>query len=76
VMTSRALYDRKTKNRKTAAVPEFGHLTDPVYSPDGQRVLYSLADAVNGAYNGNGGLGQAVLSTGTQEGLYPPTRDD
>jgi hypothetical protein len=41
---------------RTIAKPATGYLADPIFSPDGTRVVYSLADAINGAWGGNIGI--------------------
>jgi dipeptidyl aminopeptidase/acylaminoacyl peptidase len=69
------IYDRGTREIAVLAKPETGYLTNPVFSPDGRGLAFSLADAVNGSYGGGIGIANADLETGAVEILYPVTRE-
>jgi len=68
------IYDRAARSQTTLAEPDVGYLTDPIFSPDGQQVVYSIGGAVNGAYGGNVGLGRVSIDSGLNETLLPPTK--
>jgi hypothetical protein len=65
------IYDRSRKSTEVVASPEEGYLSDPIFSLDGRYVVYSIGDAVNGAYGGNIGLARVRLDTSEKELLYP-----
>lgn len=69
------LYDRTRKTVNVLATPAAGFLSDPLFSPDGRYVVYSIGGAVNGAYGGNVGLGRVALNSATVEILYPPSKN-
>ena len=67
--------NRSSKTNRTLAKPETAYLSDPLFSPDGQYVVYSIGGATNGAYGGNIGLARAALDSAESETLYSPTKD-
>jgi WD40 repeat protein len=67
------IYDRSTLEIDVLAKPNTGYFSDPMFSPGGHELVFSLADAVNGAYGGGVGLAVTDLGTGTFEVLYPMT---
>lgn len=69
------IYDRRTGEIDVLAKPETGYFADPLFSPDGRRLVFSLADAVNGAYGENIGIATADLEAGTVEIVYPVTHE-
>ena len=69
------LFDRLSKTYTILASPTKGHLSDPIFSPDEKSVVYSLADAVNGDFGGNIGIGKVSISEKSVQILYPPTID-
>ncbi|MBK9586276.1 MAG: PD40 domain-containing protein [Alphaproteobacteria bacterium] len=68
------IYDRTANTSRTLAKPEAGYLTEPIFSPDGKQVAYSIGGAVNGAYGGNVGLGRVSIVSELNETLVPPTK--
>src|SRR5262245_51820091 len=44
------IYDRRTQEIDVLAKPVTGYFADPVFSPDGRRLVFSLADAINGSF--------------------------
>ena len=69
------IYNRSTKVTSTLAVPDSAYFSDPIFSPEGDSVLYSLSDAVNGAYGGNVGVGCVTVTSKESKLLYAPTKD-
>jgi len=69
------IYNRSTKVTSTLAVPDSAYFSDPIFSPGGDSVLYSLSDAVNGAYGGNVGVGRVKVTSKENRLLYAPTKD-
>lgn len=69
------IHDRSTRKIDVLAKPETGYFADPVFSPDGRRLVFSLADAINGFYGGNVGIARADLEDGSVEIVYPVTRE-
>ncbi len=69
------MLDRETGEVSTVAEPDIGFLADPLYSPDGSRLVYSIGAAVNGAWPGHIGVGQVDLESGRTERVYPPRKD-
>ena len=69
------IYNRSTKVTSTIAAPDSGYFSDPIFSPVGDSVLYSLSDAVNGAYGGNVGVGSVTVTSKESQLLYAPTKD-
>ncbi|MGA3117018.1 MAG: hypothetical protein ABSF90_21585 [Syntrophobacteraceae bacterium] len=70
------IYDRNLKTAKTVASPEEGYLADPMFSPDGKYLVYSIGGPVNGAYGGNIGLARMSIDSGKKQVLCPPFRTD
>jgi WD40 repeat protein len=69
------LFRRETKAISVLVTPTTGYLSDPIFAPDGKRVVYSLSDAINGAWGGNIGIGQITIDGTGNEILYPATKD-
>lgn len=69
------IYDRGTRRIDVLAKPETDYFADPVFSPDGRQLAFSLAGALNGAHGGNVGIANADLEAGTVEVVYPVTRE-
>ncbi|MBT9583525.1 hypothetical protein IV102_09245 [bacterium] len=59
---------------RVLARPQAGSLASPVYSPDGQRLLYELQAAVNGAWPGTIGVGVYNFSTTQAQTLLAPAK--
>ena len=49
-------FDCESKQTSRTADPEEGYLDTPFFSPDGRTILYTLNEAVNGAFGGAVGL--------------------
>jgi hypothetical protein len=69
------IYRREGKTINTLTTPASGYLADPIFSPDGQRVVYSLGDATNGEWGGNVGIGQVSVDGSANQILYPPSKE-
>jgi len=69
------LFRRDRKAISVLATAATGYLSDPIFAPDGKRVVYSLSDAINGAWGGNIGIGQVAIDGTGNEILYPATKD-
>lgn len=69
------LFRRADNSIRVLAEPRSGYLDGPVFSPDGSRIVYSFCDAINGAYGGDVGVGQASLDDQSGEPLYDPAKD-
>jgi len=69
------IYDRSTRAIEVLAKPETGYFANPMFSPHGRQLVFSLADALNGAHGGNIGIASADLEAGTVEVVYPVTRE-
>lgn len=69
------LFRRDTKAISVLATPTTGYLSEPIFAPDGKRVVYSLSDAINGAWGGDVGIGQVSIDGTGNEILYPATKD-
>ena len=70
------IYDRSLKAIRTVASPEQGYLANPMFSPDGKYLVYSIGGPVNGAYGGNIGLARVSLDSARSEVLCAPSRTD
>jgi len=70
-------YDLVDKDTRTLVMPGMdGYLSEPLYSPDGQEVLYYSSTGVNGTYGrGNVGAGRLSLKTMKAEILLQPQRE-
>ena len=69
------IYQRESKAISTLATPASGFLADPIFTPDGKRVVYSLGDAINGAWGGNVGLGRVLADGSENQILYPAAKE-
>jgi hypothetical protein len=69
------IYNLSTKITSTLAVPDSAFFSDPIFSPDGDCVLYFISDAVNGAFPGDVGVGSVTVTSKENKLLYAPTRE-
>lgn len=69
------LFQRADKSIRTLAVPASGHLESPIFTPDGQAVVYDSGTATNGAHAGSVGVAQVSLDGKTTEDLLPPAKE-
>ncbi|HKP03832.1 MAG TPA: hypothetical protein VJU77_10805 [Chthoniobacterales bacterium] len=69
------LFGRESKAITVLATPATAYLSDPIFAPDGKYVVYSLSDAINGAWGGNIGIGRVSIDGTADEILYPATKD-
>jgi WD40 repeat protein len=69
------VFRRDNKAISVLATPATGYLSDPIFAPDGNHVVYSLSDATNGAWGGNVGIGQVAIDGSGNAILYPATKD-
>jgi hypothetical protein len=69
------VFDREQKTITTLVKPVSGHLSDPIFAPDGKFVVYSMGDAINGAFGGNVGIGRVSVESKANEILYPRTKN-
>lgn len=69
------VHDRRLGSTSTVAKPDSGYLSDPLFSPDDQYLVYSMGSAVNGAFGGNVGIARVALNSLAVEVLVPPSKD-
>lgn len=67
-------YDRQTKTSRVLFRQEKGYLDEPLLSPDGKQLAFSLCDSVNGSYAESIGLGIYDLEKNTGHVLIPEHR--
>jgi hypothetical protein len=65
------VFDFETKQTRTIAEPDSGYLDDPIFLPDGNSIVYTRNEAVNGAMGGSVGLERVDLADGHKEILVP-----
>jgi hypothetical protein len=69
------IYNRADTTSTILAKPKTGYLDQPIFSPDGSKIVYSLCDATNGAYGGTVGLGEVTLDGKQSKVLLEPAKD-
>jgi WD40 repeat protein len=69
------LHTRADRSIRVLAEPSSGYLGNPVFSPDGKRIVYAFEDAINGAYGGVVGVGEVSLDGKIGEPLYAAAKD-
>ena len=70
------IYSREKGTAQAVARPESGWLAAPVYSPDGSRISFFYADAVDGERGGYVGVGRFGCGTGEVKAAYAPSLVD
>jgi WD40-like Beta Propeller Repeat len=80
------LFDCEKKQARLVAEPDTGYLDDPFFFPDGNSIVYSENEAVNGASGGPVGIGRFDLQQNHKSTLLskktvpaipcPPTASD
>lgn len=70
------VFDRNShKSQILVNAPSVGYLGDPLVSPDGARLAYTINDAVNGAWGGTTGFGIVDLRTNTTSTAIAPAKE-
>jgi dipeptidyl aminopeptidase/acylaminoacyl peptidase len=69
------IYNRADTTSRVLAEPKSGYLDEPIFSPDGTKIIYSFCDATNGAYGGSVGLGEVSLDGAQSKVLLEPAKD-
>ncbi len=69
------LFRRDSKAISVLATPERAYFSDPIFTPDGKHIVYSLSGATNGDWGGNIGIARVSIDGTGNEILYPLTKD-
>jgi WD40-like Beta Propeller Repeat len=68
------IHDCVTGEETTVAEPQSGHLAEPSFLADGQHIVFSYQEAINGSFTGGVGVGIATRKPGGARPLVAPRK--
>lgn len=68
------VFDRASGEKKLVVAPTTGYIDNPISSPSGDQIAYSLCDATNGEWGGAVGVGVYDTTSGAAKTLLEPAK--
>ncbi len=68
------VFDRISGEKKLVVAPTAGYIDNPISSPSGDQIAYTLCDATNGEWGGAVGVGVYDTTSGAAKTLLEPAK--